>query len=293
MPSEIGVKEGAHDQKASVDPTASSTSLPLSNDETNHHKRNAFSELMSPKSSKQAKPSTTESGIARRSEKKKPHFRGTGLLEYILEPTKFPSNIVIRHNDKTVLIQDAFPKATVHLLLLPRDSSKWLLNPRDAFDDVEFLAMMRQEAEAAVQIAASELYRLISPFSESCKARLAAMENDTPPELLPPGRDFTKDVRVGIHAHPSMAHLHVHIISRDMHSDRMKHQKHYNSFNTDFFIPLDDFPLAKDDRRRQTAYQNANLKSEFRCWRCGRLFGNKFKLLKGHLDEEFEEWKRE
>ncbi|KAL2408021.1 hypothetical protein ABEF95_003641 [Exophiala dermatitidis] len=289
MPSAIGHKDSAHDQKASVDPTTSSPSLPSSKDETNHHKRNAFSELMSPKSSKQAKPSTTESGKPG----KKPHFRGTSLLEYILEPTKFPSHIVIRHNDKTVLIQDAFPKATVHLLLLPRDSSKWLLNPRDAFDDVEFLAMMRQEAEAAVKIAASELSRLISPYSESCKARLAAMENDTPPELLPPGRDFTKDLRVGIHAHPSMAHLHVHIISRDMHSDRMKHQKHYNSFNTDFFIPLDDFPLAKDDERRQTAYQNANLKSEYRCWRCGRVFGNKFKLLKEHLEEEFEEWKKE
>ncbi|KAG9791518.1 hypothetical protein KCU88_g1019, partial [Aureobasidium melanogenum] len=188
MPSAIGGKDDAHEQTASVDPMTSSpsASLPLSKDETNHHKRNAFSELMSPKSSKQAKPSTTESGKPG----KKPHFRGTGLLEYILEPTKFPSNIVIRHNDKTVLIQDAFPKATVHLLLLPRDSSKWLLNPRDAFDDVEFLAMMRQEAEAAVKIAASELCRLISPFSESCKARLAAMENDTPPDQLPPGRDF-------------------------------------------------------------------------------------------------------
>ncbi|EXJ78817.1 hypothetical protein A1O1_09219 [Capronia coronata CBS 617.96] len=243
-------------------------------------KRNAFSELMSPRP-KQPKPSVSKPGM------------GGGLLPYILEPSKFPSHTVIQYNDRIVLIQDAFPKATVHLLLLPRDSSKWHLNPRDAFDDPEFLEMVRSEAAAAVKLAASELSRLISPYSESCQARIAAMESDDPPETLPAGRDFTKEFKVGIHAHPSMSHLHVHIISRDMHSDRLKHQKHYNSFNTDFFIPLEDFPLAKDDIRRKTSYQNANLKRDYKCWRCGKMFGNKFKQLKEHLDHEFGAWKRE
>lgn len=216
-----------------------------------------------------------------------------GLLDYILAPAGYPSNIVILHNDHTVLVRDLFPKATVHLLLLPRDPLKRDLHPRDALNDAEFLAMMRTEASSAVKMAASELSRLISPYSASCKARLAAMESDEPPDELPPGRDFSKEFRVGIHAHPSMNHLHIHIISRDMHSDRVKHQKHYNSFNTDFFIPLDDFPLAQDDVRREVAYQNANLKREFRCWRCGRTFGNKFKQLKEHLDDEFDAWRQE
>ena len=153
--------------------------------------------------------------------------------------------------------------------------------------------MVRKEAAEAVQLAASELSRLISPHSELSQARIAAMESDDPPSELPPGRDFLKELKVGIHAHPSMSHLHVHIISRDMHSDRLKHQKHYNSFNTDFFIPLDDFPLAKDDPRRQTGYQNANLKKGYKCWRCGQDFGNKFTALKAHLEDEFKAWRKE
>ena len=78
-----------------------------------------------------------------------------------------------------------------------------------------------------------------------------------------------------------------------MSRETMKHRKHYNSFNTDFFIPLDDFPLADDDPRKQVAYQNDNLKKEFKCWRCGKVFGNKFKELKEHLVTELKEWKKE
>ncbi|KIW33451.1 uncharacterized protein PV07_00303 [Cladophialophora immunda] len=251
-------------------------------------KRNAFAELMSPKH-KHPKPHESKH-IGKLSNPNDPR---NGLLAYILEPTKFSSDIVILYNDKTVLVRDAFPKATVHLLLLPRDPVKRELNPRDALDDQEFLDMVRTEATTAVKLAASELSRLIGPYSESCKARNAAMESENPPDELPPGRDFSKEFKVGIHAHPSMNHLHIHIISRDMHSARLKHRKHYNSFNTDFFIPLEDFPLARDDVRRQTSYQNANLTKEYKCWRCGKMFGNKFTQLKAHLEEEFNAWRKE
>lgn len=253
------------------------------------NKRNAFSELMSSKPKQQKLQPSKQSWVGKLNN---PHDPRNGLLAYVLEPSKFPSDLVILHNERVVLIRDAFPKATVHLLLLPRDPAKRDLHPRDALDDQVFLDMVRTEAATAVKLAASELSRLISPYSESCKARIAAMESDEPPDILPSGRDFSREFRVGIHAHPSMNHLHIHIISRDMHSDRLKHQKHYNSFNTDFFIPLEDFPLAKDDLRRDVGYQNANLKKEYKCWRCGKMFGNKFKQLKEHLEDEFEAWRR-
>ncbi|KIW64550.1 hypothetical protein PV04_09475 [Phialophora macrospora] len=252
-------------------------------------KRNAFSELMSPKA-KQTKQPRQHQHIGKPSN---PKDARSGLLPYILNPAKFSSDIVVQYNENAVLIRDAFPKATVHLLLLPRDATKWDLNPRDAFDDETFLAMVQKEAADALQLAASELSRLISPYSQSCQARIAAMEDDEPPAELPTGRDFLKDFKVGVHAHPSMNHLHIHIISRDMYSDRLKHQKHYNSFNTDFFIPLGDFPLAKEDPRRQTSYQNANLKKDYKCWRCGQGFANKFTALKAHLQEEFRAWRKE
>ena len=115
----------------------------------------------------------------------------------------------------------------------------------------------------------------------------------TSSEPSPPhkGRDWAREITAGVHAVPSMTHLHVHILSRDRHSECMKHRKHYNSFATGFMVPLEDFPLAKDDRRRWPGREGF-LEEELRCWRCGRGFGRRFVGLKGHLEEEFEGWKR-
>ncbi|KEF53363.1 aprataxin [Exophiala aquamarina CBS 119918] len=256
---------------------------------TANKRKDAFSELMSPKSKHPKSTAITPSSTSKPANLGNPK---NALLAYVLRPDRFPEQI-ITYNENTVLIRDAFPKATLHLLLLPRHASKRDLHPHEAFDDPAFLEMIRGEVTTSLKLAVSELSRLIGPFSETHKARIAAMESNDPPDTLPPGRDFSKELRVGIHAHPSMNHLHIHIVSRDMHSARLKHRKHYNSFNTDFFIPLDDYPLAKDDRRRSISYQNGNLKEDFKCWRCGKIFGNKFVRLKEHLEQEFEAWKQE
>ena len=248
----------------------------------------AFSELMSPK-----KAGSKESKKVRTSRPTNPHDPRNGLGVYVKDPAKFAPVQVIRYNDDTVLIKDAFPKSIIHLLLLPRDPTKYNLHPHEAFVDAAFLALVKREAEECVKLAALELSRLLSTTSAACQARLTALEADKPPSELPAGRDFAKELRVGIHAHPSMNHLHVHIISPDMSQPTMKHRKHYNSFNTEFFIPLKDFPLAEDDERRKVRYQNKRLQDDFECWKCGKRFGNKFKELKEHLMTEFEEWKQE
>ncbi|KAK3378663.1 HIT-like domain-containing protein [Lasiosphaeria ovina] len=249
--------------------------------------RNAFTELMAPKT----KPPKPDAGKSSRSATGKGGKWTGALVEYIEHPERFPRE-VLRVTPNTVLIKDLYPKATIHLLLLPRDPAHYLMNPREAFDDVAFLSMMRNEAASAARIAAAELSRQLSLFSASSHARNEAVDAGVPAAELPPGRDFLSEMRIGVHAHPSMDHLHVHIFSPDMHSDKVKHYKHYNSFNTPFFIPLDDFPLAADDERRSTAFQNANLKRDFVCWRCGKVFGNKFAELKRHLEIEFELWKK-
>lgn len=89
-----------------------------------------------------------------------------------------------------------------------------------------------------------------------------------------------------------MNHLHIHVISRDHYSDFLKHSKHYNSFNTPFFVDLEAFPLNEHDDRRHPG-REGYLKSDLKCWRCGQNFGNKFARLKEHLAVEFEEWKSE
>lgn len=111
---------------------------------------------------------------------------------------------------------------------------------------------------------------------------------------LPQGRDWLAEIRCGVHAVPSMGHMHVHVFSRDMHSPCLKHRKHYNSFNTPFLVDIAEFPLAREDiRRGRGTREESFMKRDLVCWRCGRNFGNRFKELKGHLEDEFEEWKRE
>ncbi|CAK7211435.1 aprataxin-like protein [Sporothrix bragantina] len=242
---------------------------------------------------------------------------------------------VIAYSDDFVSIHDKFPKASVHCLLLPRDQAICkehpvvLLSRRDA-EGLAFLETVRAEAEKLKAIVAGELRRQFGQYSAADAAREAVLRGDVePPEgKLPAGRDWSKEVIVGVHARPSMSHVHVHVFSRDMHSEKMRHRKHYNSFTTPFLVRLDEFPLAADDPRQPYAVrvqgglsaETANdaddhmsdggnnggegegkdkrqhldyLQSDMKCWRCGKSFGNRFQELKRHLDVEFEAWKKE
>ena len=144
------------------------------------------------------------------------------------------------------------------------------------------------------KLAASELRRLHGKWSSKESARLAAMEKDEVCEKdrLPEGRDWEDEIMAGVHAGPSMNHLHVHIISKDRHSECLKHRKHYNSFATPFFVRLEEFPLKSDDPRRKPD-RGGWLRVDMKCWRCGTNFGNRFVELKRHLEVEFEEWREE
>lgn len=216
-------------------------------------------------------------------------FGRDGLAAYTVDPNSFPQSRVIYYNDKFTVINDLYPKASVHVLILPRDPKKNVLRPQEAFDDVRFLEECREEEIKVRQMVAEELRRRFGHESKSENARIEAMEADDPPEELPPGRDWLKDVKSGIHANPSMNHLHIHVLSRDMVSEPMKKTNHYLSFTTDFFVGLNQFPLAKDDHRR--AYRH--FPEDMHCWRCGKNFGRKMAKLKEHLEEELVQWKKE
>ncbi|KAK5119009.1 hypothetical protein LTR62_000220 [Meristemomyces frigidus] len=257
---------------------------------TNHYppakKPNAFTELMAKTPDKQLKstPSRTDQ------QTKQTIFAGRdGLAAYTADPASFPQSRVIYYNDKFVVINDLFPKASIHLLLLPRDTTKSVYRGQEVFDEPGFLAECRRELEKVKEIAASELRRRFAKYSAQEQPRLAALASDDPPCELPPGREWTKDLISGTHANPSMSHLHIHVLSKDMMSDCMKKRNHYQSFTTDFLIDLDQYPLAKEDHRRD--YKR--FPEDMLCWRCGRNFGNKMTKLKEHLEEEFEAWKKE
>ncbi|KKK25470.1 hypothetical protein ARAM_006007 [Aspergillus rambellii] len=252
-------------------------------------KRDAFTELLSPKP-KQAKHASSNPSTTATQTKNTFGFRDA-LGAYITKPESYPSNVVVSYTDDFVVIHDLFPKSTLHLLLLPRDPVKSRLHPIEALEDAEFLKRVKQEANRLRTLAAGELRRKYGKYSAQDKERQEAMNTDPPPETLPEGRNWEQDIMCGIHAHPSMNHLHVHVISVDRYSDRLKHRKHYNSFSTPFFIDINDFPLAQDDPRRHPDRQGY-LRRDFICWRCGQDFKNHFTELKKHLEQEFDEWKR-
>ncbi|KZZ97476.1 aprataxin-like protein [Moelleriella libera RCEF 2490] len=262
-----------------------------------------------------------------------------GLGAYIRDPGAFPPSVIIYQNANFVAIHDKFPKATVHALLLPRSSAHSLLHPFDAFRDAAFLESVRHEVRRLRGLVARELQRRLGVHSRAERRRQAVLNGDEveaptsrdsagrgggkskkdddddgdgavplPPPLLPPGRDWDKEVICGVHAVPSMSHLHVHVLSRDMHSGTMRHRSHYNSFTTPFLVDLDAFSpkpgehqvedgggggggggwLEEEDPRRQ-----GHLRRDLRCWRCGKGFGNQFRKLKDHLEEEFVSWRSE
>ncbi|KAF2490102.1 HIT-like protein [Lophium mytilinum] len=238
---------------------------------------NAFTELMS--SSKHPKPTPLAPPLPPSRHVFKDR---AGLGAYIASPTSFPSSVVILHNDNYVLIHDLFPKSSVHLLLLPRDKAISDTHPLTALStNPAFLAEVKVEAAKAVKIVAAELRRRYGAYSAADKSREAALEEimsgddaDIPTEaelesILPKGRDWEAEVIAGVHAHPSMSHLHVHILSQDRHSPALKHRKHYNSFATPFFVPLADFPLGDEDPRWHPT-REGYLRGDMVCWRCGR-----------------------
>ena len=221
-----------------------------------------------------------------------------GLGAYIASPESFPTSRVIYHDEHFVVIKDLFPKASVHLLLLPRDPSKQLLHPFDAFEDQTFLKEVQSQVRKLRLLVAKELRRLYGKYSAQDQKRQKAIE-DSDPDVdyensadVPPGRDWSQSIISGIHLGPSMKHLHVHVLSIDRHSECMRHRKHYNSFSTPFLVDVEDFPLDKDDKRRHPGRERY-LDRDLKCWRCGREFGNKFARLKQHLEEEYNEWKKE
>ena len=172
---------------------------------------------------------------------------------------------------------------------------------------------MKEETRKLRVLAAKELKRRFGKYSQTEQAREEAMrekeeamrekeetmkeKEETMKEKEEEGpdtegRDWEKEIISGIHAAPSMNHLHVHVLSREMHSECMRHRKHYNSFQTPFLIDVDDFPLEEGDVRRRPGKEGF-LDRDLVCWRCGKGFGNKFAKLKEHLEQEFEAWRAE
>ncbi|KAI9716483.1 MAG: aprataxin-like protein, partial [Candelina submexicana] len=182
-----------------------STAVPgqpsINRQQTPPPERNAFIDLMSPKrkhpASNPSSPQTTRPKLTTDPTTSTTYFGRDGLGAYIASPTSFPPSRVISHTPDFVVINDLYPKSSVHILLLPRSPQKTLLHPFDALSDAKFLASVQTEVTKLRTSVAKELRRRYGKFSSLDKAREEAMDQDPPPSTLPAGRDWEKEVIAG------------------------------------------------------------------------------------------------
>ncbi|KAM3066620.1 aprataxin-like protein [Clarireedia jacksonii] len=257
---------------------------------------NAFAQLMS--NSKRAFTSSSSSPPPKKIANSHPSFFGrAGLGIYLQNPSSQPTSRVIYHTELFVAIHDLYPKSTVHTLLLPRDKKWHTMHPIAALSDPEFLELAKPEVEKLKGIVASELRRNSGQYSAQDKEREKILSGEVEIEVdadLPKGRDWEKEVMAGIHMHPSMDHLHIHVLSVDRYSECLKKRTHYNSFATPFFVAFSEFPLSEERKAEleQKGQGRRWLEADLKCWRCGERFGNKFARLKEHLAQEFDVWRK-
>ncbi len=177
------------------------------------------------------------------------HHWSAGLLAAMRDPAA-----VVEEDDEVVAIRDKYPKARHHYLVLPKRQ-----------DGVPgSVSGLRREHLPLVR----RMHRL---------GRRLARERH-------PGSRFL----LGYHSAPSMAHLHLHVVSTDFVSDSLRTRKHWNSFNTDFFLPADEVASALEEDGRVEGPDRARarelLATGLRCNRC-RYRPRNMPDLKAHLLE--------
>jgi aprataxin len=111
--------------------------------------------------------------------------------------------------DELMVVYDGYAKAAVHLLVLPMN---------------EYLPQEVSQFERHHLICIKKIHNIARGIADQ-------IDNESNIPLW--------KCKIGYHAKPSMDDLHIHIITQDFDSERLKNKKHWNSYNTDFFVSID------------------------------------------------------
>ncbi|KAI6150540.1 HIT-like domain-containing protein, partial [Pisolithus tinctorius] len=195
------------------------------------------------------------------------------------KPENLPPAILFNCSETCLTVFDAFPKAIFHFLVLPRVRPP--LSVSELTDLRSLLKCERKTARAVLQDLNDEADSVKKMIQEEMLNRYG----------------FQWQIWVGFHPAPSMEHLHLHVISSDLCSPKLKTKKHYNSFHPKlgFFQHLSDVLSWFDadqsyfemmSQLRKIDYEPL-LKEDLACWKCGRAMRN-MPTLKEHLQEEWD-----
>ncbi|OIT21158.1 PREDICTED: transcription factor bHLH140 [Nicotiana attenuata] len=156
---------------------------------------------------------------------------------------------IIEKSDDVVVLNDLYPKAQKHFLVLAR------------VEGLDRLADVQKE----------HLTLLKTMHSVGLKwAEMFLSENNS---LI---------FRLGYHSAPSMRQLHLHVISQDFDSKHLKNKKHWNSFNSPFFRDSVDVIDEVSQNGKATLKDENFLSMELRCHRCRSAHPN-IPRLKAHI----------
>lgn len=154
------------------------------------------------------------------------------LYKYIREPIRDDSRIIYRTSFCTAII-DAYPKASVHLLLLPH--SGYLECEHGDVTEVRMLTRKNYEKLQWFHDVARNITAQIKSFNPHTTGSSVADDNISStialynPILRSMLVEYHKycttnliDIQIGYHAVPSLHPLHLHIIANDFVSDHLK-----------------------------------------------------------------------
>jgi aprataxin len=159
-------------------------------------------------------------------------------------------------DEKCVCIYDKYPKAKYHFLLVPTlKPDLKQLNELNSNTHLDLLKYLNEIARNKI-IIDRKLNRI--------------------------------EFKIGFHAIQSMFPLHIHIISDDFNSESLKTKKHWNSFNSGYFLTLDNViqHLETNENLNNLLESKAKLddylKEDLKCNKCNEKPKNMPKL-KEHL----------
>ncbi|KXN82061.1 Aprataxin [Leucoagaricus sp. SymC.cos] len=234
----------------------------------------------------------------------------TILRTYALkDPATLPASVLFSHSEKTLTIYDAYPKSIFHFLVLPRVLSPTTPTPSATASPQSATATSDLVIPSPSVADLSSLRILLNSkdvSKEQAKQVILSLKEDATrlkdeiEQEMEKRYGFIWDVWIGFHGTPSIEHIHLHVLSADLCSDRMKNKKHYNSFHPKlgFFLHIDEVlawfeavPSYYQDMAKLPRKEFENLlKNPLICFRCG-VESKNMPSLKAHLQKEWEKLK--
>ena len=146
---------------------------------------------------------------------------------------------VVYLDSQCVAIEDKFPKAAVHLLLLPRKQAG-RLDATAVTSESAGVSAVSGVPEQVSDLAGGHV-ALLQHMLQTAEALAAARGCDkrlqsAPAAPLLPSIAPRRAFRAGFHSKPSLFPLHMHCISMDMQSAAMKNKTHFVSFMSPFLV---------------------------------------------------------